>query len=167
MDGCTSASTTFSSPTSVCVVFVSTKCCSTILSSSNLSMNTRCTNVAPSPICSLARQFLLLLRKNSTIDVLVLYISWIIIYANYIFSFYVFAHSEDDGECNSNFTANSWIFNTPSFFALFNYSSAFVLLNNFASSSCLCLCSLFCASFSFVIFYNFSIAYLHSCYYEL
>jgi hypothetical protein len=46
----------------------------------------------------------------------------------------------------------------PSHFTLFNSSSTSIFFNNSTSSSCLYLCSLFCASFSFVILYSFSIA---------
>jgi len=77
----TSTSTTFSSPTSFCTTCVSTKCCSTTLSSSDFSMNIGSTNVALGLVCYLAHQ-LFLLCKNSTTNVL----SWIIIYANCIFS---------------------------------------------------------------------------------
>jgi hypothetical protein len=85
---------------------------------------------------------------------------WIIIFANYIFSLYTFpcAHSKDDDECDNDLIGNGWIFNTPSLSTLFNSSSTFVFLNNSASSSCLCVCSLLCASFSLAIFYNFSMA---------
>jgi hypothetical protein len=91
----------------------------------------------------------LLMRKNSTTNLLVISISWIIIYANCIFSLYAFSstHSEDDDECDGDLTANGWIFNTPSHFVLVNCSFTSILLNNFASSSCLCLCSLLYASF--------------------
>jgi len=74
MDGYTYVLTTFSSPTSICVIYVSTKCCSTTSSSSNFLMNTRSIDVAPGPICSLACQLLLLLHKNSIVHVLILYI---------------------------------------------------------------------------------------------
>jgi hypothetical protein len=160
MDCCTSTSTTFSSPTSVYPVYASTKLYSTTSSSSNSSMNIGSIDVALGPIYFLARQLLLLMRKNSTIDVQVLYVTWIIICANYIFSLYAFpfTHSEDDDECSGDLTDNGWIFNTPSFFVIPNYSYTFVLLNNSTSSSYLRLCSLLCVSFSFVILYNFSIA---------
>jgi hypothetical protein len=71
----TSTSTTLSSPTSFCVVYSSTKCYSTTLSSSNSSMNTRFVDVVHGPVYSFTCQLLLLLLKNSTIDVLILYIS--------------------------------------------------------------------------------------------
>jgi hypothetical protein len=69
VDSCTSTSTTFSSPTSLCTSCASTKCCSTASSCSHSSMNTECIDVVPSPVCSLACQRLLLLRKNSHVDV--------------------------------------------------------------------------------------------------
>jgi hypothetical protein len=122
-------------------------------------MNTKSIDVAPSPICFLARQLLLLLHKNSTVNVLILYILWIIVYANCIFSLYAFpsTHFKDDDEYDDNLTINDWIFNMPSLSTLFNYSSTSIFLNNYASSSCLYLCSLLCASFTFVIFCSFSI----------
>jgi hypothetical protein len=88
----------------------------------------------------LAHQHFLLLHKNSTRDVPVVSMSWMIIYANYIFSLYTFpfAHSKDD-ECDNDLTANDQIFNTP-FFVLLNSSFTYVIFNNFASSSCLWLC---------------------------
>jgi hypothetical protein len=100
MDGCTFGSTMFSSPASVYIVCVSTKCCSTTSSSSNSSMNIRSTYVAPSHVCSLTCQCLFILHKNSTIDVPIISMSWIIICANYNFSLYTFpsTHFEDDDE---------------------------------------------------------------------
>jgi hypothetical protein len=79
---------------------------------------------------------------------------------NCIFSLYNFpsTHFEDDDECGGNLIANDWIFNMPFLSSLLSYSSTSIFLNNFASSSYLCLCSLLCASFSFVIFCNFLIA---------
>jgi hypothetical protein len=116
-------------------------------------------NVTHIPVYYLTCQHHLLLLKNSTINVLIISMSWIIVYANCIFTLYTFpsTHSEDDDECDDDLTSNSWIFNTP-LFALLNSSSAFVLLNNFAFSSFLHLCSLLYTSFSFVIHCNFSIA---------
>jgi hypothetical protein len=48
------------------------------------------------------------LHKNWTANVLVIFISWIIVYTNCIFSLYVFpcAHFEDDDECGGDLTAN-------------------------------------------------------------
>jgi hypothetical protein len=65
VDCCISTSTMLSSLASVFVIYASTKCYSTTSSSSNSSMNIRSTNVIPSHVYSLARQPLLLLRKNS------------------------------------------------------------------------------------------------------
>jgi hypothetical protein len=61
--------------------------------------------------------------------------SWITIYTNYSFALYTFpyAHFEDDDECGSDFTANNWIFNTPSISAFLNYSFISIVFNNFAS----------------------------------
>ncbi len=75
VDGYTFAPMTFSSLTPFYVVRASTKCCSTILSSLNFSMNTISTHVALSQVCSFTCQCLLLLRKNSTTYVLVVFIS--------------------------------------------------------------------------------------------
>jgi len=68
----------------------------------------RSINVALGPVYLLACQRHLLLRKNSTTDVLVVFMFWIIICANYIFTLYAFlsAHPEDDDECDGNLTAN-------------------------------------------------------------
>jgi hypothetical protein len=131
---------------------------SSALFSSNSSMHTKSIDVAFGPICSLAHQHHLLLRKNWTIDVLVVFMSWIIICTNCIFTLYdfPFPHSKHD-ECDSDLTANSWIFNTPLFTPL-NSFSIFVLFNNFVSSFYLRLYSLLCASFSLTIHCSFSIA---------
>jgi len=48
-----STSTTFSSFVSFCIVYASTKCCSSASSSSNSSMNIGLTHVAPSFVCFL------------------------------------------------------------------------------------------------------------------
>ncbi len=87
--------------------------------SSNSSMHTRSIDVAPNHVCFLTRRGCLLLQKNSTIDVLIVSMSWIIVCANYIFSLYafLFAHSKDDDECDGDLTTNNWIFNTPSLYA--------------------------------------------------
>ncbi len=69
-----STSMTFSSLVSFYVVCSSTKCYSIVSSFSDFSMNTKYINVAPSPICSFTHQLLLLLRKNSTINLTILYI---------------------------------------------------------------------------------------------
>ncbi len=74
MDCCTSTCTflncyiftltTFSCPMSFYTICFSTKCCSIASSSFNSSMNIESTNVAPSLICSLTCQLLLLLCKT-------------------------------------------------------------------------------------------------------
>ncbi len=160
VDNCSSFTTTFSSLTSFCIDYASTKCCSSISFSFDSLMHTRSTNVAFGHVCLFARQHHLLLSINSIADVLIVSLSWIIVYTNCIFSLYDFlsANFEDDDECGGNFTTNGWIFNTPSLSCLFNSSFTFVLLNNSTSSSCIHLCSLLCASFSFAIRYSFSIA---------
>ncbi len=91
-------------------------------------MHTRSTNVAPSPICFLACQHHLLLHKNSTVDVPVIFMFWIIICANCIFSLYAFpsTHFEDDDECGGNLTTNGWIFNIH-FFLFFSILLLFIL----------------------------------------
>jgi len=63
-----------SSPVSFCIVYASTKCCSSTLSSTDSLMHIGSTNVAPSLVCSLPCQHCLFLRKNSTIDVPVVYV---------------------------------------------------------------------------------------------
>jgi hypothetical protein len=75
VDCCTFASTMFSSPMSIYVVYASTKCFFVALSSSNSSMNIGFTDVALGPIYFLAHQCLLLLRKNTTTNVLVVSMS--------------------------------------------------------------------------------------------
>jgi len=106
---CTFISTTFSSLVAICVVYVSTKCCSTTSSSSNSLMNIRSIDVAHGIVCFFAHQLLLLLHKNSTSNVLVIYILWIIIGANCIFSLYTFpsTHSKDNDRCSGNLIADS------------------------------------------------------------
>jgi hypothetical protein len=113
-DGCFFASTTFSSLASLCIIYASTKCCSITSFSFDSLMNIGSINVAPSHVCSITCQRPLLLHKNSTSNVPSLYISWIIIWANYILLLYAFpsAHFKDDDECGGNFTTNGWIFNT-------------------------------------------------------
>jgi hypothetical protein len=160
VDNCSSFTTTFSSLASFCTVYASTKCCSSTSSSPNSSMHIKFTNVALHPVYFLACQCRLFLRKNSIANVLIVSMFWIIVCANCIFSLYTFpsTHFKDDDECISNLITNGYIFNTPFLFALSNPSSTFVLLNNYASSSCLCLCSPFYASFSLAICCSFSIA---------
>jgi hypothetical protein len=73
---------------------------STPSSSSNFSMFIRFIDVVHGFTCTLELWPLLHLCKNSTTNVLNLYISWIIVCTNCIFSLYVFpfSHSKDDGE---------------------------------------------------------------------
>jgi hypothetical protein len=77
-------------------------------SSSDSSMNTRSINVTPNLVYYFSCKLLLLMWKNSTIDVLVLYISWIIVCTNCISSLYIFpsTHFEDDDECNGDLIPN-------------------------------------------------------------
>ncbi len=160
VNSCFFCTTTFSSLVSFCTVCASTKWCSSASFSSNSWMHTRSINVALGPICSLTHRCHLLLHKNSTTNVLVVSMSWIIVYSNYIFSLYAFpsTHSEDDDECGGDLTTNVWIFNTP--LSIFrNSSSTSIFFNNSASSSYLHLCSFLCASFSLAIHYNFSNAF--------
>jgi hypothetical protein len=159
VDSCCSYATMLSSLASFYTMSASTKWCSLTLSSFDSSMHTKSIDVTPHPLCSLTRQRHLLMRKNSITYVQIVFISWIIIYTNYIFSLYTlpFAHSEDDDECNGNLTTNNWIFNTF-FFVLLNSFFTFVFFNNLASSSCLHLCSLLYTFFSLAICCSFSIA---------
>jgi hypothetical protein len=85
--------------------------------------------------------------------------SWIIIYANCIFSLYAFPFTqfENDDECDGDLIADGRIFNMPFLFALFNSFYTFVIFNNSVSSSCFFLYSLLFTSFSLAILYNFSI----------
>ncbi len=71
----TCASTNCCSLALVCATCASTDYCSTALSSFNSSMNIESTDVVHGPSCSLACQLILCLRKNSTTNVLILYIS--------------------------------------------------------------------------------------------
>ncbi len=108
VDSCSSTSTMFSFHVSFCTIYASTNCCSITSFSSNSSMNTESIDVAFGPICSFAHQRFFLLCKNLTIDVIVIFISWIIVYKNYIFSLYtfLFTHSKDD-ECNNDLIAKA------------------------------------------------------------
>jgi hypothetical protein len=74
------------------------------LSSFDSSINNRSIHVAHGLVYSLACQLLLLLCKSLIVDVLILYISCIIVCANNIFSLYTFpsTHSKDDDECGGN-----------------------------------------------------------------
>ncbi len=111
VDDCTFTMTMLSSLASICTIYASTNYYSTALSSSDSSMNTQSINVALGFVYALTHQCLLLLRKNSTIDVPIWFISWIIVCANCIFSLYVFpsTHFKDDEKCNDNFTTNEII----------------------------------------------------------
>jgi hypothetical protein len=108
VDSCIFASMTFSSLASFYIVCYSRKCYSIASFSSDSSMNTNFINVAFGLIYTLAHQLLLLMCKNSTINVPVLYMLCIIICTNCIFSFYIFpsAHSKDDDEFNDDLKTN-------------------------------------------------------------
>jgi hypothetical protein len=108
MDRCSSFTTMFSSLGSFYTIYASTKCYSSTSSSFDSSMHTRSINVALGPICSLACQRCLLMRKNSIANVPIESMSWITICAHHIFSLYAFpfAHSKDDDECDSDLIAN-------------------------------------------------------------
>ncbi len=168
MDSCFSFATMLSSPVSFYIVYDSTKWCSSTSSSSDSSMHTISTNVVPSLVYSFAHQRLLLLRKKSTTYVLIIFMFWIIICANCIFSLYafLFAHFENDDECNDNLIANDRIFNTPSLSTLLNSSFTSILLNNSNSSSYLCLYSFFCVFFPLLFLVVSQWHSLHSCYCE-
>jgi hypothetical protein len=169
VDSCIFASMTFSSLASFYIVCYSRKCYSIASFSSDSSMNTNFINVAFGLIYTLAHQLLLLMCKNSTINVPVLYMLCIIICTNCIFSFYIFpsAHSKDDDEFNDDLKTNDWIFNTPSRSTILNSSSTFVPLNNFVSSCYLCVCLVLYIFFSFLFFIVFQSHFLHSCCCEL
>jgi hypothetical protein len=74
VDRCTSTLMTFSSLMSFHAISYSIKCCSTTLSSFNSSMNTRSIDVVLGHVYFFACQLHLLLPKNSTIDVPIIYI---------------------------------------------------------------------------------------------
>ncbi len=122
MDNCSSFTTTFSSFTSFYNVNASTKCYSSTSSSFNSSMHIKSTNITPCPVCFLAHQHHLLLHKNSIAYILIVFVFWIIVCANCIFSLYAFpsAHSKNDDECGDDLITNGWIFNIPFLFTLFN-----------------------------------------------
>jgi hypothetical protein len=109
MDSCCSTATTFSSLSSFYTIYASTKCCSTPLSSFDFSMNIGSIDVAPGLVYSFAHQCHLLLLENSTANVPVVSMSWIIVYTNYIFSLYafLFANSKDDDEFGGDLTTNN------------------------------------------------------------
>jgi hypothetical protein len=75
IDSCTSTSMTFSSFVSFYVVCSYTKCCSIASSSFDSSMNIGSIDVILGHVCFLTHQLLLLLCKNSTTNVPILYIS--------------------------------------------------------------------------------------------
>ncbi len=160
VDSCFSFAPMFSSLALFYIIYASTIDCSPTSSSSNFSMHTRSIDVILGLVYFLTRSYCLLLRKNSTANVLIVFMFWIIICTNCISSLYIFpsAHYEDDHECVSDLIANGWTFNTPSLSTIFNSFSTSILFNNFASSSYLCLCSFLYTSFSLVICCNFSIA---------
>jgi hypothetical protein len=153
MDGCISTSMKFSSLLFVYVACASINCCFIVLSSFYSSINTRSTDVAHGLVSSLAPISLLVLRKNSITYVIVLFILWIIIFANYIFSLYAFPsiHYEDD-EYGGDLIANGWILNTPSCSTFRNSSYVF-----FFSTIPFPPPVSIRASFSFAILYSFSI----------
>ncbi len=108
VDGYTPTLNIFSSSTSFYIAYVLTNCCYTPSSSSDSSMFTESTNVAPGLACTFELQPLLHLHKNSNAYVPILYISWIIVCANCIFSLYGLpsSHLKNDGECGDKFIAN-------------------------------------------------------------
>jgi hypothetical protein len=79
VDGCTSIMIMFSSLASIFIVYASTNCYSIALSSSNYSMNIGSINVALGLVYTFACQCFLLLHKNSTTNVFVWFMSWIIV----------------------------------------------------------------------------------------
>jgi hypothetical protein len=72
-----SCATTLSSLASICIIYTSTKWYSSASSFFDSSMHTGSIDVVLGPICSLTCQHCLLLRKNSTVNVLVVSMSWI------------------------------------------------------------------------------------------
>jgi hypothetical protein len=80
--------TMLSSLASFYIVCASTKWCFIVSSSSDSSMYIEFIDVTPSLVYSLACQRCLLMRKNSTVYVPVISMSWIIICINYIFTLY-------------------------------------------------------------------------------
>ncbi len=153
---CTLTSNTSSSFVFFCIAYASIDRYSTPSSSSNFSMFTTSINVAFGLACSLEfQQPLLHMHKNSTTYVSNLYISWIIVCKNCIFSLYVLtsSHFENDGECNNDLIANGWMFNIPTCFTLLNYS--------FASFVSLYLHFLFLSPFMFTLLW-----FLFPCYFS-
>jgi len=159
VDNCSSFTTRSSSLASFCIICALTKCYSSISSSFDSSMHTKSTNVALSHVYSLTHQCHLLLCKKSNLDVSIVFMFWIIVCENCIFSLYTFpyAHSKDDDECGGNLIANGRIFNIPSLSTFLNSSSISIFLNNSTSSSYLRMCSFLYTSFSLAIRCSFSI----------
>jgi hypothetical protein len=167
IDSCISASMTFSSPSSFYIVCSSTKCYSTTSSSFNFSMNIGSTDVAPSLVWAfLHTNFYFCTKLNYRCSNSIYIMNYYLHKLHPLIICFPSAHSKDDDECGNDLITNGWIFNKPSCFVLFNSSSSYILFNNFVSSSCLCLCSLLCTSFSFIIHFFF-LHSLHSCCYEL
>jgi hypothetical protein len=144
VDGCTFTWDTSSSPTSFCVVYAFTNCRSTPLFSFDFSMFIESTYVIPSLAYTLELQPIMCFHEIFITNILIIFISWIIICTNCFFSMYISpsSHSKDDGECGGNFIANNWMFNTHVFSTILNSSFVF-FSNSFASSSCLRLHSRF------------------------
>jgi hypothetical protein len=103
VNNCSSCATTFSSLASFRIVYASIWRCSSTSSSSDSSMHTKFIDVVFGPIYSHACQRYLLLSKNSIANVLVIFVSWIIICVNCIFTLYAFhsVDSENDDECEA------------------------------------------------------------------
>ncbi len=138
-----------------------TNCYSTPSSSSNSSMYTKSTYVAHGPAYSLKLQPLLRMCKTQ------LQMFWICIYLDLSCAQIASSHCTlcllhtlkmmvsmtttlpPSAKCST--FQHSLLFLNSSFASFFP--------NSLTSSSCLHMCSLFCVSFSFVILYNFSIAF--------
>jgi hypothetical protein len=75
VDNYFSFATMSSSLVSFCIICASTKCYSSISSSSNSSMHTKSINVTLSHICSFTCQCHLFLHKNSTLDIPIIFMS--------------------------------------------------------------------------------------------
>jgi hypothetical protein len=74
VDNYSSFATMLSSLASFYIIYASTKCYSLALSSFDSSMHTKSVDVALDHVCSFTCQCHLLLRKNSTLDVPVIYV---------------------------------------------------------------------------------------------
>jgi hypothetical protein len=158
IDGCTPTSNMLSSFASFYIACASIDYYSTPSSSSNSSMYTRSIDVILGHACSLELQPLICLCKNSTIDVLILYIFWIIICAHCIFSMYDLLHILKMMVNIATTLPPMAKYSKLQHVLLFSTLLLF-FFNSFFSSSYLCLCSLFCTSFSFATLYNFSIMF--------